>query len=351
MTKLYDDFFNFSKELYNLNIEKGSVVNHFVVGDNKLDQLLSFFFEIDISKFEQHKSLAQLRGIIQFGVSFSNINKDKYELSIIYYPSMIMICYGNFLNINISFNAQSLNDVIFEFYSVGINISAILDGSVYDFVYYEMLNHLNKDLPSKKTFADILKITAIDIDHVIKNTIIDDTVLFLDNDQFINLYIESESLFKNSITGVYSINEIESIHYKVSEYFKYFISESHLIKLNSIFSLIIFYRKLIDPSFKIVNIEFQKVNQSNKFQEIYELYLIDIYHGSIRESFKIITGNQILSYEAVNRYDAAFIEIEGIDNIYNHFKNLIADLISKTLDIEPNEINNESLILYNMSTI
>lgn len=351
MSSIYDEFFVFSNELYNLNLVKGKVSHHFIDGDKKLDQLLSFFFEIDISKFEQHKSLAQLKGIIQCGVSFANINRNNEQLTIAYYPSGIMICYGCVFNIHIKANAKSLNNVIFEFYSVDIAISDILNGSVYDIVYCEILSHLNRDLPSKKTFKDILKITDSDINCIIKNTIIDNTVFLLDVDQFMNLYIESESLSKNHITGAYIIKDIKSIHYKVSEYFKYFISDTHLNKLNSVFSLIIFYEKLIDPSFEMVDINVQKVNHSNKFQEIYELYLINFYHNATVQTFKVITGEQVLSYEIINRHDDSYIRIEGIDNIYNHFKNLITDLISKTLDIQPTEIDNESILLYNMATL
>lgn len=356
MTDFFDNLLAFTKNFYNLENETknvhGNLVKYDINTNVRLRDFLLEIFDFDIVNFKQIESLNQLIDIIEYGKNESWKALGDSKLSIGIRQNKIVFFYGSDFRFSVS-SGQKKDDIEFDIYSNSVTLLEILDNSAHENIYQSLLTDLKSILVQDMNLKSFINTLKTDIKDIINNKIKNNNVCYLTSDQFNNLDCFIELNKQNSSNNNDNPIDINANNYKLDKYLKDFVSANNIKKINEILTLFFFNIQIDDSLFKskefiVTIIDYM---HKNKFKESYELYEIYLSRGfNYSRCLLISTDETFLTYIFEDE-NGELNRIEGVDAIYDHLKEIIADKISKNLDIDKKDINNKSVEVYTMMSL
>lgn len=341
------------RELYDFDNLKPTFVAQKTIyllrSDHNALKFLSAIVDFDYKKIEQIKNLNNLIKSIRGEKDFSSygigVSFEKYRLSFSFYD-----------RIRIDINSgQTLEDLSIMLYRGAFSVREIQDGSAYEQCYAQKLKEFNLLIPSDITLSEFNLKKSSNINDIIRSSIIDNSLTYIDEKTFIEKYSNQYSVNNKKIAVFHFGLKPAEIRLSLEPFF----SKEKINQIVVILSHFAFFAMIEDPNLLFNDLRgyISLADCKNKFNKHYDCYHIGIHDlKTIRNrSIAINTDNYFISYNKVDNHHLNFVtgkfaetRFEGIESVYAELRSDIATVFKRNLDIEQNSISNQDVDLVKM---
>jgi len=310
-----------------------------------LDELVSFICPLNHRKLHQIHSVNSFTAYACFG-EFKPYN---FNFRIVLAPKFIRISLGTTLIITINESTTKENLEV-SYNSEHYPISSLIDETLYEIMYQDELEDIDFRYPEIKSFAEFHVKNNKSIDDIKISTIKNNDIIYYSLEKFEEM-LQTYS-FEKKIGGFFDLNVSD-----FNSLFFNFTNRNVIDNINTIHSLL-FFESYLDGNNLDKTIRSCMCNDIPfKFYSDYYFYTIPMPSNStlgFKQCLALGTHDDVLSYHTLTDNSPFYADNEfensifGYLNIYEHIRERIKQKIMKTLDIEEELINLNSIELYSM---